>query len=143
MTVLVNKLRRIHFLSELLIKNPTIIVFAGSVPANVNMSLTLLKTNYQSVMLASYGYPDGPTVVGNTTDEGFRLTESNNDVTALASGTATWWVYADREAYGGDYSYFASDSISLSGGTGMLQLASLDYVAGTTSPNIIDFSITA
>ena len=137
MTVLISKHRRAIFVKKWIQQFPNIYVFSGTMPADVNaLTKANILANYSASLLVEY---QGVTMTEDTDNFGWKMSVSNDAVNADVTGTAGWFLCSKTYSSYGDYDYAVSDSISLPGAGGILQLASLGFTAGQAAPAVTDF----
>lgn len=150
MTVLMSKYRRAQIMGSLLCRDLDIYIYKGAMPTKITSTLSVFLTSYQSSLLGRYGPYNASTntieLEAENTDLnnlGWYMVETTGDLLAEGTGTAAWFMTSPVSiaSYRGDYEFWVCDSISLPGGNGVLQLASLTYTAGVIMPRITDFAI--
>jgi hypothetical protein len=116
--------------------------FKGALPANLNgTTLTSIVTTRAADKLCEYGYITLDKEAVDQSNLGWFMLTTAAAINAVGTGAATWFIASFMATTGSIYDYFVCDSISLPGGTGVLQLNSLSYVAGALAPTITDFAI--
>jgi hypothetical protein len=136
-----------HLMCEGLLQPPMYVwAYKGTAPANLNnMTRSGIQLNRQSDLLVSYGVLT-MAVTGSYSlnNAAWEMTVSPAPVNCVATGTISWFIASHRTTTPtNNYDYFACDSVSLPGGSGVLQLASLSCAAGAVAPIITDFTIKA
>ena len=108
-------------------------------PADINaLEKGDITTNYAGNLLCHY---NGMSLFEDIPNYGWKMTTTNDAVNADNTGTATWWMHSRTYSSVGPYDYCVSDSVSLPGGGGILQLSSLAFTSGQPAPGMTDFRL--
>ena len=144
MSVLLSLPLRAMLLGDLIFIDPFLEVYSGAMPSNINQDITSFRNQHAASALVVYirsgtNFQDGLTIKGDVENKGVEMTISNLDSIASNTGTASWFLCYPPS--GQPYDFFVSDSISLTGGNGILQLQSLSFTSGQLAPEVTDFAV--